>query len=135
MVHNFEQTPLITEQGGGEKTILVVDDDENIGIIIIELIHQETPHKSLRHVTGTQAIQALRNHIAHLFILDYELPDMSGLQLHDQLHTFDHLSNVPTLLISAKKPPMYELRKRTITFLAKPFDLTKLLQIISILLS
>jgi DNA-binding NtrC family response regulator len=134
MVHDFEQTQLITEQGG-EKTILLVDDDEDIGILIIELIHLETPHKSLQHVTGTQAIQAFRNRIAHLFILDYELPDMNGLQLHDQLHTFDHLRNVPTLLISARKPPMYELRKRTITFLAKPFDLTQLLQIISTLLS
>lgn len=133
MLHNQEPArPDAAEPK--QKTVLVVDDDVNIGIIIVELIHQETPHRALHHTTGNQAIQAFSAAPAHLFILDYQLPDMSGLELHDRLHRFDHLKNVPTLLISALQPSPQELRKRAITFLAKPFDMTKLLHIISTLL-
>ena len=118
-----------------DKVIFVVDDDEHIGQLITQLIHLETPHKAWHHTTGSQALEASRHHTLHLFILDYELPDMNGLELHDQLHLFEHLRHVPTLLISAMKPPLQELRKRTITFLAKPFDLTELLHTITRLLA
>lgn len=117
-----------------QKTILVVDDDVNIGLIIVELIQEETSHKAVHRTTGSRAIQALSETPAHLFIIDYQLPDMNGLELHDQLHRLDHLQNVPTVLISALKPSKQEMQKRMITFLAKPFDMLELLRIISRLL-
>jgi CheY-like chemotaxis protein len=124
-----------TTNQNSEKVVFVVDDDEHIGLLITQLIQQETPHKAWHHTTGGKALEALSLHTPHLFILDYELPDMNGLELHDQLHKFVSLRDVPTLLISAMKPPLRELRKRAITFLAKPFDLTELLHIISRLLT
>jgi CheY-like chemotaxis protein len=124
-----------TTNQNSEKVVFVVDDDEHIGLLITQLIQQETPHKAWHHTTGGKALEALSLHTPHLFILDYELPDMNGLELHDQLHKFDSLRDVPTLLISAMKPPLRELRKRAITFLAKPFDLTELLHTISRLLT
>ena len=124
-----------TTNQNSEKVVFVVDDDEHIGLLITQLIQQETPHKAWHHTTGGKALEALSLHTPHLFILDYELPDMNGLELHDQLHKFDSLRDVPTLLISAIKPPLRELRKRAITFLAKPFDLTELLHTISRLLT
>lgn len=117
-----------------QKTVLVVDDDVNIGLIIVELIQEETSHKAVHRTTGSQAIQTLNAAPAHLFILDYQLPDMNGLELHDRLHKLDHLQNVPTVLISALKPSKQEMQKRMITFLAKPFDMLELLRIISRLL-
>src|SRR5690242_1422609 len=90
------------------KLIVVVDDDEDIGLVILDLIHQHTPHQAHHHLTGSQALQVASTHTPHLFILDYSLPDMTGLELHDQLHMLPHLRNVPTLLISAIKPPLHE---------------------------
>ncbi len=116
------------------KVIVVVDDDQEIGTIITELIHQHTSHEVQHHLTGKQALQAMRTTRSHLFILDYNLPDMSGLELHDRLHTLEHLRTVPTLLISAVKPPLRELQKRALIFLAKPFDLMELLHTITKLL-
>jgi cyclic di-GMP phosphodiesterase len=117
------------------KVIVLVDDDEEIGTLISELIHEHAKHEVRHHVTGHQALQAMSTSPSHLFILDYNLPDMSGLELHDQLHTMEHLRNVPTLLISSVKPPLRELQKRAITFLAKPFDLMELLKTITKLLA
>ncbi len=124
-----------TTNQNSEKVVFIVDDDEHIGLLITQLIQQQTPHKAWHHTTGGKALEALSLHTPHLFILDYELPDMNGLELHDQLHTDDSLRDVPTLLISAMKPPLRELRKRAITFLAKPFDLPELLHTISRLLT
>ena len=117
------------------KVIVVVDDDQDIGILITELIHEHTSHEVQHHVTGNQALQAMNTSLSHLFILDYNLPDMSGLELHDRLHTLEHLRNVPTLLISSVKPPLRELQKRALIFLAKPFDLIELLHTITKLLT
>ena len=117
------------------KVIVVVDDDEDIGTLIIGLIHEHTTHHAQHHVTGNQALEVMRTSHSHLFILDYDLPDMSGLELHDRLHTFEHLRTVPTLLISSVKPPLREVQKRAITFLAKPFDLMELLHMIITLLA
>lgn len=117
------------------KVIVVVEDDEEIGTIITELIHGHTSHEVQHHVTGNQALQAMSTSLSHLFILDYNLPDMSGLELHDRLHSLEHLRNVPTLLISSVKPPLRELQKRALIFLAKPFDLMELLHTITKLLA
>jgi CheY-like chemotaxis protein len=117
------------------KVIVVVDDDEDIGTLITELIHEHLPHDVQHHVTGNQALQVMSTSLSHLFILDYTLPAMSGLELHDRLHSFEHLKNAPTLLISAVKPPFRQLQKRAITFLAKPFDVMELLRTITKLLA
>lgn len=116
------------------KLIFVVDDDKEIGMLIVQVIEHETLHHVHHHLTGTHALQAIAIHTPHLFILDYGLPDMNGLELHDQLHAFDHLKDTPTLLISAQRPPMREVRQRQITFLPKPFELTNFLQAVGTLL-
>jgi DNA-binding response OmpR family regulator len=112
------------------KLIFIVEDDENIGILIVQTIHQETSHRAIHHPNGSSVLQAVRLHRPHLFILDYSLPDMTGLELHDQLHTFEHLKDTPTILISALKPPASEILARQITYLRKPFDLGELLEAI-----
>ena len=117
------------------KVIVVVDDDEEIGTLIADLIHAHTIHEVQHYTTGTQVLQAMSTSLAHLFILDYTLPDMSGLELHDRLRTLEHLKTVPILLISAMKPPLRELQQRALTFLAKPFDVMKLLHTITTLLA
>ena len=117
------------------KLILVVEDEVNIGILIVQFIQDEMGHYAVHHMTGNHAIEMCRTQTPHLFILDYGLPDMTGLELHDQLHTFDHLSKVPTLMISARKPPQRELQQRNISFVSKPFDLTYLQRTIGRLLA
>jgi CheY-like chemotaxis protein len=117
------------------KLIIVVEDEVDIGTLIVQVIQEEMGHRALHYVTGIQALEVCRSQMPHLFILDYGLPDMTGLELHDRLHTFEHLSNVPTLLISVRQPPQRELRQHNINFLPKPFDLTRLQHTIAGLLA
>lgn len=112
------------------KLIFVVDDDENTGYFLIQVIHQETAHHAIHHDTAQKALEEVKRHAPHLFILDYNLPDMTGLELHDQLQTFEHLKHSRTILISADDPPLPEVRKRNIVFLPKPLEVPHLLHTI-----
>lgn len=112
------------------KLIMIVEDDEQIGTFIVQLIYQETRHFAIHHPSPAQALDWATQHMPHLFILDYGLPDMNGLELHDRLHAFDHLKHAKSILISAISPPAAELKKRGMIFLAKPFNVLKLIELI-----
>ena len=55
---------------------------------------------------------------------------MNGLELYDWLQSFEHLKNIPTILMSARNPPIEEIQRRGILYLRKPFAVTELLAII-----
>ena len=112
------------------KLIMVVEDDEQIGMFIVQLIYQETRHFAIHHPTPHNALDWAAQHAPHLFILDFGLPGMNGLELHDRLHTYAHLQDAKSILISAISPPQLELKKRDMVFLAKPFNVLKLIELI-----
>lgn len=109
------------------KLILIVEDDADIGYLLVQIIHQQTPHRAIHHITAGDALKAITTQTPHLFILDYGLPDMNGLELHDWLRSIDRLKHVRTILLSARNPPLDEIQKRGIFLIRKPFAVTKLL--------
>ncbi len=86
------------------KTILVVEDDADIGSFIVQAIHQETSHNALLVTDGFQALKAIHNLKTDLFIIDYQLPYMNGIELYDQLIDIEHQKTRPTIMISARFP-------------------------------
>ena len=117
------------------KLILIVEDDEDIGYLLVQIIHQQTNHLAIHHVNASNALNAINKLTPHLFILDYSLPDMNGLELHDWLRSIERLKYVQTILMSARNPPVEEIRKRGILLIRKPFAVTKLLENIETLLA
>jgi DNA-binding response OmpR family regulator len=110
-----------------EKLILIVEDDADIGYLLVQIIHQQTPHRAIHHITAGDALKAITTQTPHLFILDYSLPDMNGLELHAWLRSIDRLKHIQTILLSARNPPLDEIQKRGIFLIRKPFAVTKLL--------
>jgi len=119
----------------GTPTILTVEDDETIGDLLVRLMEQETPYKALHVTDAVQALEAVTSIKPSLFILDYQLPGINGLELADQLHSIKELETVPTLMVSANSPAREAMQQRHITFLKKPFDLHDLLTTVERLLS
>lgn len=105
------------------KTILVVEDDADIGV---QALTQETPHHPLLVADGKQALEVTRKLIPDLFIIDYLLPQMNGIELYDILQSREECVAIPTIIISAHLP-IQEIIKRKISGLKKPFDLYVLL--------
>ncbi len=116
------------------KTILVVEDDEDIGSFIVEALLQETSHQALLVTTGSQALETVKTIKPNIFVLHYLLPRMNGIDLYDQLHATKELEHIPAIMMSANLPAS-EARKRKITCLKKPFELDELLQTIEKLIA
>ncbi len=117
-----------------KQYILVVEDDEDIGFLLSEVLSQETSYQAVLVTTGQEALEAIDSMTPCLLVLDYRMPDMDGIQLYDQLHTKSGLEHIPTIMMSATLP-LDALRKRRITGMRKPFELDDLIQTVERLLS
>ena len=117
------------------QTILLVEDDADIGEFIAQALKDETQYTILHVLDGLRALEAVASVKPDLFILDYQLPGMNGIELHDRLHEIKGYENIPTLIISANVPSRKEMQQRKITLLKKPFDLNDLYSAIEKLLA
>lgn len=111
------------------KTILLVEDDSTIGEVLTLIISQETPYTGLLASDAIEALDLIQAIEPNLFILDYQLPHMNGIELYDRLHAIEALKHIPAIMISAQLPQK-DLDKRHIIGMSKPFDLDELLQTI-----
>ena len=116
------------------KTVLIVEDDQDIGSFILRAILYETSYQAIHVTDGYQALETVNTVIPNLLLVDYHLPRMNGIELFDRLHTREELEHVPVLMISAHLPKE-EARKRRIPYLAKPFELDVLLKTIDDLIA
>lgn len=116
------------------KTILVVEDDENIGTLLVQFISQETSYRAILVTDGYQAFRVIEEMLPDLFVLDYQMPGMNGLELYDRLHSTPGLETVPAILVSAYLPQL-DLKNRKIVAIGKPFELDMLLDTIEMLLT
>jgi CheY-like chemotaxis protein len=133
-----ETEPSVQEVMSGheqqEKTILIVEDDEDLGALILEALQQESfytgiHYRTLLAIDGIEALEIIEETFPDLFLLDYYLPRINGLDLYDRMHAIEALSQVPTIFMSAN-PPFKELRKRNLLSIRKPFNLRELLDTI-----
>jgi DNA-binding response OmpR family regulator len=114
-------------------TILIVEDDEAIGTFIAEAIAQETSHTFMLETHSLQALKIAEEIKPDLYILNYHLPQLNGIELYDRLHAIKGLEHVPAIMVSAVLP-VSEVKLRSIIGIRKPFDLIKLLDAIEQLL-
>lgn len=130
MTHNREQN---SGENSTFKTVLVVEDDTGIGNFLVQAISQETTHHALLVADAFQALKTVASIKPSLFILDYQLPRMNGIELYDQLHAMKGLEEIPAIVISARLP-RYEIEKRKILAMSKPLELDDFLNTIERLL-
>lgn len=116
------------------KTILVVEDDQYVGEFITQALTSEGQYHVVLAVDAFRALNIVRNLKPALFLLDYQLPQMNGIELYDRLQKAGGLEDVPVLFVSAN-PPQEELNKRQIYSMKKPFELEEFLQKVKELLS
>jgi DNA-binding response OmpR family regulator len=118
------------------NTILLVEDDPNISAFLVEAIAQETPYRAIVASDSHAALQLVRHFTPCLFILDYGLPGMNGIELYDRLHINLDLTAIPAILITANRSvPQQQIRQRQLITFMKPFQLDSFLATIETLLA
>ena len=131
MPHSKESTH--GEEDTKAKMVLVVEDDVGIGNFLVQAILQETSHQAMLVTDGFQALKAVASIKPSLFILDYQLPRMNGIELYDQLHAMQGFENIPAIIVSARLPRK-EIEKRKVIPMNKPLELDDFLNTIDRLL-
>jgi DNA-binding response OmpR family regulator len=116
------------------KVILVVEDDTHMGAFFVDALQKITSHQFLLVPDADHALETVKTIIPNLFILDYGLPGINGLELYERLHAQEPFKNTPFLLISANLSRQ-EAKKYAVAFLKKPFELDELLAKIEELLA
>jgi len=109
-------------------TILIVEDDLDIGAVLVDLLTQETPYRVIHVVNAAQALDVAEHTHPSVGLLDYRLPGgMNGVELAERLRAIDGCAAIPLILMSAYLPAQ-DLKQRKLIGLKKPFELDHLLQ-------
>ena len=132
---------LDTEQVVGESqatpnTILLVEDDPNICSCLVEAIAQETPYRAIVATDSHAALKLTQHFTPDLFVLDYGLPGMNGIELYDRLSLNKELAVLPAVLITANRQlSQQQIQQRQLIAFRKPFELDAFLATIETLLT
>ena len=134
MSHDTEL--LAREEQDTPDTILLVEDDPYISSFLVEAIAQETPYRAIVASNSNAALKVVRHFTPCLFILDYGLPDMNGIELYDHLHINQELATIPAILITAdRNVPQQQIQQRHLLAFMKPLELDPFLSTIETLLA
>ena len=109
--------------------VLIVDDDAATRDLVTDLLASEG-YMAQAAVTGQSALTCLRNGPVDLILIDLMLPDMSGLELCQQVRARQE-SRVPIILYSAASGVCWKensLLAGADDYLAKPFEIGQLLE-------
>ncbi len=111
-------------------SILIVEDDENVGEFLQQTIDEYTPYHTTVVHDGAGALERARQIQPCLLLLDYKLPGLNGLEIYDRLQSTEETRGVPTIMMSASLPNE-ELQRRGIYQLRKPMDIGNVIRMIT----
>lgn len=109
------------------RSILIVEDDAEIGRILKTALMEEC-YRVFVVCDGRSAIDILSIATPDLFLVDYWLPDTTGVELVSKFRSIIVYESTPVIIMSACFPHM--ACPSGMRCLAKPFDLDELLLII-----
>lgn len=84
------------------QTILVVDDEENIRILMRDLLCAEG-YKPLLASDGSEALKTALEKLPNLILLDLILPDIDGFDVCRQLKANPATANIPIIIVSGRR--------------------------------
>ena len=108
--------------GGGTPCrglVLIVDDEEDLAAAV-EVLLQRRGFRTCKVHDGATAVTAVPELMPDLVLLDYELPELDGLQVIARLRADPATRDVPILLNSAARMTLADVQQAD-GFLAKPF--------------
>ena len=130
-MHDTQDPPADTVQSP-RKIILIVEDDAAIGEFLVQAIAQETPYFALHVTDSTRAFEVIKQLKVDLFLLDYRLPSVNGLELYASLHAQPGMDTIPAIILTASlERHKEEIERHNLTGLDKPVELDDLLAAIN----
>jgi PAS domain S-box-containing protein len=115
----------------GQKTILLVDDEQDI-LNLHKIYLEDEGYHVIWALTGHQAIERAREGLPDLILLDIKLPDIDGVQVLKTLKEDPQTKNIAVMIVSILHDRETQTRQLGVNdYLTKPVDKKQLLSKIS----
>lgn len=106
------------------KTILIADDHEHLRMVVRTTL-DFPEYRILEATDGAETLRLARESHPDLLILDWMMPEMSGMQVLDAIRADPEIGTLPVIMLTAKalKTDRNEaLMKGIRGYLIKPFS-------------
>ncbi|MCH1504958.1 MAG: response regulator transcription factor [Verrucomicrobiales bacterium] len=111
------------------ETILIIDDEADM-LELLEISLHKSGYKSAHALDGQTGLKMLEEQLPDLVIFDVSLPDVSGLELLEQIRADVRWRWVPVLILSARgeiQDRIDGLSRGADDYMGKPFSVKELL--------
>ena len=108
--------------------VLVIDDNPAmVKLLAIRLLTQK--YEVVTASNGIEGLNAAREHLPNLIILDVNMPELDGCGFVDEIKEIDVLKKIPIIVYTAKDDLQnFLLEKGVNAYLKKPLDPTVFLE-------
>ena len=118
----------------GDATILVVEDDGEIRLLLRTILEAEG-YRVVEAITGREAVSVAADVRPHLILMDISLPLLDGLSATRQLKAEEALRDVPVVAVSAyESASRRAIQAGCADFVAKPIEVEMLKAVVGRLL-
>ncbi|WP_164545656.1 response regulator [Paenibacillus albus] len=112
--------------GGAEHSLLIVDDQMPIRIMLRELFEQEGLHV-YEAANGTSAIEVASRDKVDFILLDLKMPDMDGIEALQEIRRFNQTVQVAMITAFGDPDKLDKAKALGVkSFFTKPFDIESL---------
>ncbi len=104
--------------------ILVVDDFSTMRRIVKNILKQLGYENILEADDGSSALNVLKSEKIDLIISDWNMPQISGIELLKTVRTTENLKDIPFLMVTAEGQKVHILeavKNRVSNYIVKPF--------------
>jgi PAS domain S-box-containing protein len=119
-IANSTQDRLAIVMKDSEKTVLIVEDDADLSIVLGAMLRMEG-YKCLTAATVAEAENILSTVLPSAVICDLHLPDGNGMNFIDRLQDTPITSQLPVVIMTGS-PEQQNHRRMVIDWLQKPFE-------------
>lgn len=88
------------EAPAAKKTVLVVEDNE-LNMKLFNDLLEAHGYRVVQARTGPEALEAAREHLPDLILMDIQLPEISGLQVTQEILKDEDLADIPVIAVTA----------------------------------
>lgn len=119
-----------------QRCVLLIEDDETIRRAVKRAL-EDKGYRVLAAADGTQLSSVLDDSAVDLIVLDVGLPWINGFELAEMLKSHKDLKNIPLIFVSGRTSEADVKQGFAVgadDYIAKPFDLEKLIRTINTLI-
>ncbi len=112
-----------------KKKTLVCDDDQDILDLVALVL--EDDYEVIAEIDSTRLMRKAETVLPDIILVDMWMPKITGDKLTSFIKKQDHLKHIPVIIFSASKDGKEKaIAAGADSFLAKPFDIDELINII-----